>query len=154
MKLRFTRQELLDAVEYEHLRAGQFVQFPDRAEIGDCNVCWIGAALRARQFTNTDIHAWAATLTDGQFARGDPIKWALKSENYLGAASIFFEETWWRREAQFGEAAFKKAIDEGWLLREIRNELKAWVVEHVPETFEVDGSMLPSRLQKPPTRTP
>lgn len=94
--MKFTRRQVLEAIRFENLTAGNFYnRYHDASGKNKCEVCAVGAVLQRAGVKPSKISdkAWKLVGGGGQCVdqAGDELE-ALKEKNYLAALSIKFEK--------------------------------------------------------------
>lgn len=129
--IKLTRQNVLDAIEFEPLKSGTWVFIDEDNPNSNCNVCAVGGVLRRAGLPNKDIKNFGLELcnkgkvavSDDDFYDEDDVEdqteEALEQGHYLRALSIQFEY-----------------MSDVYKLEKVREKLKQWVLENIPETFE------------------
>jgi hypothetical protein len=127
--MKFTRKEVLRAIDTENLKAGTFIYTRDNKPYEECKVCIVGALVREKMnkdnspmfledicndLTNHNVfgvcHFYMYALDE-----------ILKEKEYLQALSIKFE---------FLCKKYKT-------MKPVRRLLKEWVKTNIPVSFEV-----------------
>lgn len=139
--MNFTRKQVLEAINNEPLRGGNFVHLNWTSVEGVCPVCAVGAVLRNVGYPDTEITSIAARIT--KFNSRSPLKGLpvtnsdhvylsntnvlirkmLNKKRYLNALSIKFEELY---EAYGGFESESIVVD----------KLSNWVKRNIPVKFK------------------
>lgn len=129
--MKLTRQNVLDAIEHEPLKSGAWIETnSDVDQKNNCSVCAVGGTLRRAGMVNSSIENFGYKLQQkgkvslsSNFYDGDDVEdqteEALEQGHYLRALSIQFEY-----------------MSDVYKLEKVREKLKQWVLENIPETFE------------------
>lgn len=90
------KKTIIRALKTEPLQTGQFVEKPDLRKVGDCNVCAVGAVLRATGATNYQIAKHTGWANGGvcifSCESQRRIIQLLERKDYMSALSSYFED--------------------------------------------------------------
>lgn len=88
--MEISKEQIIQALETEPLKAGEWAS-PDGLSDQPCEVCAVGAVLRAANWSDDRIRTEAVSLVGNCFIGSDNTESALGAGNYLGALSSYFE---------------------------------------------------------------
>lgn len=136
--MKITRKQVLMAVRYEPLTAGNWIRE------SSCQVCAVGATLRRCGIDDAEInnlgykvyYASEDSIDDGQFGETAMdkkyIRKHLKNKYYLAALSCYWEGVVAPKygvDPDFASQHFQKVTPEA------REELASWVEKNIPVSF-------------------
>lgn len=137
--LTITRDDVLEAIEREHLRANQWMTNDAKG----CRVCAVGAVLRAKlDLANPSydqirmLNHTAGNITKMQCLDSDSLIDALKDNNYMGALSIQFERLAVKMADRLSEETNDIIVPTDLTseqLEGLKPALKQWVLETMPD---------------------
>ena len=131
--MKFTKQQVLDAIDYEYLAPGHWETSPRQQERGGfCGRCAVGSLLRSVNIepTSADVllsgGVAAGVAEYGQDVYENRLLALISEGSYLEALSGKFENL-------CGEFGYHEGHVVG---EDIRTALKEWVIKNYPPEFE------------------